>query len=266
MTVPNMSKRAAELPPEVPGEALPGPAAGLPSEPAAAPSATPSAAPAPGAWGAGLGYPDWFEAIGGQVHQFFNWGNKYFMVPGLRMGLGRYMSTPFTGYLFILRTRGRTSGVMRDAPLGYYARGEFVYCMAGFGRETHWFRNVLADPRVEAILPGRSFSGIAEEVTDPEERTEILVPLVRSMGPVVVATGLGNPWREDPATILERLAAFPLVRIRQTGFAPGPDDPGGWGWIVPMAAGAGWLLRRTISRRRRARASAPCACSGKRGK
>lgn len=213
-------------------------------------------------WGAGLGYPGWFEAVGPQVHRFFNWGNKTFMVPALRMGLSKYMSTPFTGYLMILRTRGRKSGVMRDAPLGYYARGEFVYCMAGFGRDTHWFQNILADSRVEVLLPSRAFSGIAEEVTDPDERAQILYPLVKSMGPVVLATGLGNPWQESPEKILDRCKRFPLIRIRQTGFAAGPDDPGGWGWIVPAVAGAWWCARRLVRGRPRRKSRADCACSG----
>jgi len=87
-------------------------------------------------------------------------------VPALKAGLGKYLSNPLTGYLMILRTRGRKSGEMRDAPLGYTVIGDHVYCMAGFGRKTHWFQNVLADPRVEVILPSRAFSGIAQEVTD----------------------------------------------------------------------------------------------------
>ena len=99
------------------------------------------------------------------VHDGFIAVNNYVSVPALKMGLGRYMSNPATGYLMILRTRGRKSGEMRDAPLGYTIVGDHVYCIAGFGRPTHWFQNVLADPHVEVILPSRAFSGLAEEVT-----------------------------------------------------------------------------------------------------
>jgi hypothetical protein len=113
------------------------------------------------AWGADLAYPDWIKPYMPAMHKGFNAANKYASVPALKAGLGRYMSNPLTGYLMILRTRGRKSGEMRDAPLGYTIVGEYVYCVAGFGRRTHWLQNVLADPKVEVILPSRAISGIA---------------------------------------------------------------------------------------------------------
>jgi deazaflavin-dependent oxidoreductase (nitroreductase family) len=161
------------------------------------------------------------------------------------MGLGRYMSNPATGYLMILRTRGRKSGEMRDAPLGYTIVGDHVYCIAGFGRPTHWFQNVLADPSVEVILPSRAFSGLAEEVTDPDERRRALVPLLRSMGVVAGMVGMGNPRRDSPEALELKTEGMPLVRVKATGIAVGPEDPGGRYWVVPIAAcailGVWWL-------------------------
>ena len=123
-----------------------------------------------GKWGEGLQYSASVTAALPAIHAAFNSANKYVGVPALKMGMGRYISNPLTGYLMILRTRGRKSGEMRDAPLGYTIVGEYVYCIAGFGRRAHWFQNVLADPNVEVILPGRAFGGVAEEVTDDDER------------------------------------------------------------------------------------------------
>jgi deazaflavin-dependent oxidoreductase (nitroreductase family) len=199
-----------------------------------------------GAWGEGLGYPDWIVSSLPAVHRAFNGMNKYVSVPALKMGLGRYMSTPLTGYLMILRTRGRKSGETRDAPLGYAVIGDAVYCLAGFGTRTHWYQNILVDPHVEVLLPGRSFSGFAEEVTDPAERLGALPPLVKSMGVIASGFGLGNPYRLTSEELARRCAAFPLVRIRAKGIAAGPEDPGGRFWVVPLAAGAVvalWWLR-----------------------
>ena len=173
------------------------------------------------------------------------------------MGLGGVMSNPLTGYLMLLRTRGRKSGLLREAPLGYMVGGDHVYCMAGFGRQTHWFRNILTDPHVDVVLPGRAFSGIAEEVTNPEERRDVLPRLVRSMGVVVMATGLPNPWRGSSDEILRACEQFPLVRIRATGIAAGPNDPGLLGWIPPQILWflpLAWVVLRW-SRRRRSSAS-----------
>jgi deazaflavin-dependent oxidoreductase (nitroreductase family) len=205
------------------------------------------------AWGEGLTYPEPIRKLLPAVHDAFTVANKYFSVPALKMGLGRYLSNPATGYLMILRTRGRKSGEMRDAPLGYTVVGEFVYCAAGFGRQTHWLQNILADPTDEVILPSRAFSGVAEEVTDAEERRRVLVPLLRSMGVIAGMVGMGNPWRDSPDEIVRRCEGMPLVRVRATGIAPGPEDPGGRYWVVPLVASAVvgvWWLRGRRGRKR----------------
>jgi deazaflavin-dependent oxidoreductase (nitroreductase family) len=187
------------------------------------------------------------------LHDGFNWGNRYISVPALKMGLGRYISNPFTGYLMILRNRGRKSGEMRDAPLGYVVVGEYVYCIAGFGRKTHWLQNVLADPRVEVILPSRAFSGLAEEVTDEAERQLVLPRLLRSMGVIAGMLGMGNPWRDSPAAIAAKCEGMPLVRVRATGIAAGPEDPGGNYWVVPVIGGSLLTLLWLKGRRPRKR-------------
>jgi deazaflavin-dependent oxidoreductase (nitroreductase family) len=200
-----------------------------------------------GKWGEGLLYPASVTAALPALHAAFNSANKYVGVPALKMGLGRYISNPLTGYLMILRTRGRKSGEMRDAPLGYTIVGEYVYCIAGFGRRAHWFQNVLADPHVEVILPDHAFGGVAEEVTDDDERIRVVAPLLRSMGVIAGMMGMGNPWRDSPDAIAHKCEGMPLVRIKATGIAAGPEDPGGRYWVVPIAAGfllAAWWLRR----------------------
>lgn len=200
-----------------------------------------------GKWGEGLQYPASVTAALPAIHAAFNSANKYVGVPALKMGMGRYISNPLTGYLMILRTRGRKSGEMRDAPLGYTIVGEYVYCIAGFGRRAHWFQNVLADPNVEVILPGRAFGGVASEVTDDDERIRVVAPLLRSMGVIAGMMGMGNPWRDSPDAIARKCEGMPLVRIKATGLAAGPEDPGGRYWVVPIAAGvllATWWLRR----------------------
>src|SRR3972149_2528785 len=78
-------------------------------------------------------------------------------------GLGPLMSPPLTGSLRILRTRGRKTGLLRETPLGYAILDGSVWCCAGFGAQTHWYRNILADAGVEGVLAnGSAFAGTAE--------------------------------------------------------------------------------------------------------
>jgi deazaflavin-dependent oxidoreductase (nitroreductase family) len=198
-------------------------------------------------YGQGLAYPDWLAARMPWFHEAFNAMNRWLTVPVFRAGLGKYMANPWTGYVMVLRTRGRKSGEMRDAPVGYAIIGDAVYCIAGFGVKTNWYRNVLADPKVEVILPSRAFSGIAEEVTAMDEKLRVLPPLLGTMGPLVAAFGLGNPKQDSAEEIVRKCEGMPLLRIRPTGLAAGPEDPGGWFWAVPAAAsvvGLVWLARR----------------------
>ena len=204
-------------------------------------------------WGQDLAYADWIKPYLPALHAGLNTMNRYMSVPALEAGLGRYMSNPLTGYLMILRTRGRKSGLMKDAPLGYVVIGDAVYCLAGFGRQTNWYRNILADPHVEVILPSRAFSGTAEEVLDPQERLRVLPLLLRSMGAIAAMMGMGNPWSAAPGEIARKCEGMPLVRVRATGIAAGPDDFGGWSWIVPLAASAVLAALWLRTRRRETR-------------
>ena len=157
--------------------------------------------------------------------------NRYLAVPLLRAGLGPIFSNPLTGSLMVLRTRGRRSGRWRSAPLGYVIRDGSVYCCAGFGRATDWLRNLEADPHVELILPGRTVSGFAQVVRDQDELAPAMRALLVSMA-VISRPMLGDLGRASDAEIRALADALPLVRIRVTGLAAGPWDPGGTGWML----------------------------------
>jgi deazaflavin-dependent oxidoreductase (nitroreductase family) len=181
--------------------------------------------------------------------------NRFLMVPAFRLGLGWLVGSPLGGWIMVLRTRGRRSGRTREAGLDYVIEDGAVYCMAGFGRGTAWFLNLLEEPRVEVLLPGRTFVGHAEEVTDAEERARVLPRLIRASGVPGFSIG-GNPWTMSDERIRAALEGFPLVRIRPTGVVAGPADPGGLLWLLEFGIGA-ILLRRILrwgERERRAEA------------
>jgi hypothetical protein len=110
--------------------------------------------------------------------------------------------------------------------------------MAGYGPSTLWYRNLIAEPHVEVLLPSRPLlTALAEEELDPEVRARIIPALVRSMALPGGLVGC-NPLTAPDARILELTGWVPLIRIRadSAALAPGPDDPGGQGWVWRQAA------------------------------
>jgi deazaflavin-dependent oxidoreductase (nitroreductase family) len=192
----------------------------------------------PGSFG-DLPYGPRFNAALPALHRIFLLINRRLAAPALKAGLGPLFSTPFAGSMMLLRTRGRTSGLIREAPLGYVVHEGAIVCVAGFGSTTHWYRNILADPHVECILPTVAVSGTAETVTDPLEWLPAYRALIRSLG-VVGRMTVGDLARLSDEELERQRDAFPLVRIRPTGIAAGAFDPGGLGWIPAFAIGS-WL-------------------------
>lgn len=180
--------------------------------------------------------------------------NRYFMVPAFRLGLGSWIGNPLAGYIAVLRTRGRKTGLPRHAPLNYAILDGSVYVVSGWGTGADWYRNLQADPRVDLLLPGRTIGGRAETVTDPGE-------ILRAGRQVLLASGFAayvagvDPRRITDEDLGHRLADIPVVRIRPTGPGAGPHDPGGRAWIAKFAmlslAIACWRVRRARRARHR---------------
>lgn len=200
-----------------------------------------------------LPYSPGFAAALGPLHRAFGIVNRWFAAPALKAGLGPLFSTPLTGSMMLLRTTGRTSGVRREAPLGYFICDGAVYCCAGFGVKTAWYRNLVADPRVEVILPTIAFAGLAEPVTDRTEWDRVYPAYARALG-IIGRWTLGDLSKASPEQLDDVFRSLPLVRIRPTGLAPGPADPGGGIWAViqgSLIVLAIVALRRVVARGRR---------------
>ena len=163
----------------------------------------------------------------------FRYANRYAMGPLHRAGLAAWLGNPLTGWQLLLTTTGRKSGLRRPTPLGYLVADGAAWVMAGYGSSTLWYRNLLADPRVDVLLPARPpFAADATEIRDPTVRARIIPRLARSMA--LPGTMIGClPWSAPDQRILELTAWVPLIRLTPAdgpGLVPGPDDPGGLGW------------------------------------
>jgi deazaflavin-dependent oxidoreductase (nitroreductase family) len=201
------------------------------------------------------------------VHRSLGILNRWFMVPMIHRGHGSWISTPLTGYVLLLRVRGRRSRQWREAPLSYVIDDGAAWVMAGFGVRTEWYRNLLVDPDVEACLPGRTLRCHAAAIDDPVTRARIVPRLARATGLPELLAGC-NPWSMRPERVTERLEPYPLVRLApfQGPITAGPDDPGGRAWIwrqtviglvTASLVGAGWRAGRSARRSIRAKVPQP---------
>jgi deazaflavin-dependent oxidoreductase (nitroreductase family) len=172
--------------------------------------------------------------------------NRWFVGPMLRSPLGRLVGNPATGHLLLLRTRGRRTGRVREAPLGYVILDGFVYCVAGYGVRTPWYLNLLDNPTVEVVLPGRTIRGVAEPVADDAEWLRAYRALIGSFG-LVGRLVDGDPRGLEDHELLETHRALPVIRIRSLlpprPVRAGPWDAGGRGWLLaPVAAAVALCL------------------------
>ncbi len=215
----------------------------------AAGAATPEATPA----------RRWDEVLRRAFHQL----NKT-MVPALTSPVGAWVGSPVVGYMGVLTTTGRRSGVQRRTPLNYAILDGSVYLLAGFGPRTDWLRNLQAHPHVALRLPGRNIAGLAEVVEDPEEASGAAVAVARSSGFALLFEGV-NPLTVSDDELRDRLDGRPVVRVvalpttgdrgvdADTVVAPTGHDPGGHLWLLPhvlapAGAYAGWRLARRAFR------------------
>jgi len=202
---------------------------------------------------ADLPYGPTMSALLEPLRRGFRVLNRYVAGPMIRVGAGPLLCTTVSGSILVLRTVGRKSGLVREAPLGYAVVDGRVAMIAGYGRDAHWFRNALANPTVEIALPGAVFAGTAEELTGVARR-EGFRAVMAALGTVGQLT-LGDVGEMSDEEIDHFADAFPVLAVTPTAVLPGPYDPGGvftkvnlWLWAGVAATGALALTRR---RRRR---------------
>ena len=156
--------------------------------------------------------------------------NKYFMVPVFRLGLGQFIGNPFSGYIMVLKTIGHKSGLTRYAPVNYAIYEGSIYCLSGFGRKAHWYRNLQANPEIELIMPSGRYAGKAETLTDADEILKISRQILKNSGFAAFFAGV-NPFTISDEDLHKKEKETVVIRITPNGIYAGSADPGGWLWV-----------------------------------
>lgn len=142
----------------------------------------------------------------------------FFRLPPLFYRLG--IVGPAGKTVLLLVTRGRRTGKPRYTGLNYAEDGGTVYVMSGFGMHTDWYRNLVADPRVEVRVGRRRWPAIASTVTDPKTRERgiaLLLETSRRQGPPAALRPLlakiGFDYDRELAVFDRDAPGMPLVAL-----------------------------------------------------
>jgi deazaflavin-dependent oxidoreductase (nitroreductase family) len=89
--------------------------------------------------------------------------------------ISRYGSkSKAAGRVLIMTTIGRRSGQPRLTPLQYEEVNEVYYVASARGVQADWYRNLIANPKVDVQVGDKYFSIIAKLMTDPVEIADFL--------------------------------------------------------------------------------------------
>mgnify|MGYP001260881434 CR=1 FL=1 len=164
-------------------------------------------------------------------------------------GLGPWMALwpPVTGQIMVLTHRGRKSGQLRRTPVNYaFVDGE-LYCIAGFGAISDWYKNLVADPAVQVWMPDGWWEGAAEEIIDAPNRLDLIRAVIIGSGFAAAFAGL-DPYTVSDEALRQETKDYRVMQIHRAAPRTGLDGPGRLAWIWPLAT---FLLLPLIFLRRK---------------
>jgi len=111
-----------------------------------------------------------------------------FMVLMWKIGMGKMINIwpPVIGRIMVIKHRGRKSGREYLTPVNYAIVDSEIYCTAGFGSGSDWYRNMLANPDIELWLPEGKRKARAEDISDSPNRLFLLRQ-------AIIASGFAGP-------------------------------------------------------------------------
>lgn len=151
-----------------------------------------------------------------QQRQFFKKFNR-FMIWMWSHGFGSWVNAwPRPGgRVMMIYHRGRKTGLPRQTPVNYAVIDGDVYCTAGFGAVSDWYRNIRADPNVEIEMPDSRYTAIARDVSESPQRIPLLRQVLINSGIVAPLMGI-HPKTMSDAELAAITPEYRLVRfVRQ---------------------------------------------------
>jgi deazaflavin-dependent oxidoreductase (nitroreductase family) len=179
-------------------------------------------------------------------------GFKFFnraMILFWRLGLGRWVNVAprASGQIMVLTHTGRKSGRTYRQPLNYALVDGELYCVAGFGAGSDWYKNILADPRVQVWLPDEWWQGEARDCSAEPNRVQLIREVLIGSGFAAYAAGL-HPHAMSDAELDVVTQSYRLIHIQRLSPRTGRDGPGDLAWVWQVTTVA--LLAIVLGTRR----------------
>ena len=124
---------------------------------------------------------------------------NHFMVFLWKIGLGMIINIwpSVGGRIMVIKHCGRKSGKEYLTPVNYALVDGEIYCTAGFGSISDWYRNMLAYPKVELWLPEGKKSFCAEDVSNSPNRSFLLRQVIIASGFAARLFGINHKKLND---------------------------------------------------------------------
>ena len=180
-----------------------------------------------------------------KLRQMFRQFNR-FMLLMWRLGLARFINIwpDVGGRIMVIQHIGRKTGKVRQTPVNYAEIEGEIYCTAGFGAISHWYRNLMAHPNVEIWLPNGRFHAYAQDITDDPNALPRLRQVLISSGFAAPAAGI-TPKTMSDEELAAATASYRLIRFTPQQPAAGRADLL-WVWpaLISLLLGIVWFKRR----------------------
>ena len=117
--------------------------------------------------------------------------------------------------------------------MNYAEIGGDLYCTAGFGHISDWYRNLLANPQVEVWLPNGWWAATATDVTARADSLAILRQVLINSGFAARTVGI-DPVHMSDEQLRSLTADYRLVKVQRAIARTGPGGPGELAWLWPL--------------------------------
>jgi deazaflavin-dependent oxidoreductase (nitroreductase family) len=168
------------------------------------------------------------------MRSFFKYFNKFMLVMW-RLGLDRWLSfwPSGLGQFMVINHIGRKSSQLKRTPVNFAEVAGEIYCLAGVGRYSDWYQNMLANPEVEIWLPDSRWSGKAEMIPLSREVLSILREVLRCSGFAGRLAGIYPEISDEELLVICK--DYGLVHVLRKQPRTGKGGPGDLSWIWPLA-------------------------------